>query len=335
MATHRIKIVVNKKKVLIQTAKKEIATLLVGRKDEKACIRSESLIREDFTIEALEILEMLCDLCHERIKYISSNEDCPVDIKQGVCSLIYAANKVDIVELREVKSQFSWKYGSKFIKAAEENEEQVVNERIVQKLSVAPPSAFMVQGYLIDLSKEYDLGWEPKEVLNDPSPMQPPDGYSVPMAPGSGLDGVYKRSEAEVREEIEQLTMKAHELADQLPASHTTEAPPSEANAPPNPPTVSKDSSSNVSPSKANDEKSSPVVPTAFPVIPTVPPSTISSVPSTSGPATFTTGSKNAKSNGDGNGEDNDEDDGPDGGTTSGGTPSLEELEARFAALRR
>ena len=164
MATHRIKISVNKKKIQMQTAKKEIATMLAEGKDEKASIRAESLIREDFTIEALEILDMLCDLCHERIKYISSNENCPADMKQAVCTLIYAASRIDVQELGEVKSQFSWKYGSKFIKAAEENVEQSVNERIVKKLSVVPPSAYMVQGYLINLSKEYELGWKPKVV---------------------------------------------------------------------------------------------------------------------------------------------------------------------------
>ena len=76
-------------------------------------------VPDTYFSKMLEILEMLCELCHERIKYISSNEQCPLDIKQAVCTLIYAANKVDIVELGEIKSQFSWKYGSKFTKAAE------------------------------------------------------------------------------------------------------------------------------------------------------------------------------------------------------------------------
>ena len=60
--------------------KKEIVTLLTEGKEEKANIRIEGIIREDFTLEALEIVEMLCDLCHERVKYISSNEQCPADI---------------------------------------------------------------------------------------------------------------------------------------------------------------------------------------------------------------------------------------------------------------
>ena len=342
MATHRIKIVINKKKVLIQTAKKEIANLLVEGKEEKACIRAESLIREDFTIEALEILDMLCDLCHERVRYISSNEDCPADIKQAVCSLIYAANKIDVKELGEVKSQFSWKYGSKFIKAAEENEDQVVNERIVKKLSVDPPSAFMVQGYLIDLSQEYELRWTPKTLLEDPnsSPMQPPSGFSIPMAPGSGLDGVYKRSESEVRQEIEQLTIKAHELAEQLPASHTTYVPTTTSD----PATTNTDIK--VPPTSTDKIVQGLTVPNASQS--TSASAQLPTAPTTA--ATFTPNNNNSSKGGDVKNDNDDDDDNSnndgndskhDGssidsssGNGSGAT-TLEDLEARFAALRR
>jgi hypothetical protein len=60
MATHRLQIAGNKKTNLIKTQKKEIAILLAEKppKEEKARIRAEALIREDFTIEAYEILEL-------------------------------------------------------------------------------------------------------------------------------------------------------------------------------------------------------------------------------------------------------------------------------------
>ena len=77
MASQRIKIIVNKAKMKIQRDQREIARLLEDGKEEKARIRVESVIREDFTMEAMEIVEMLCDLLHERLKYISSSDTCP------------------------------------------------------------------------------------------------------------------------------------------------------------------------------------------------------------------------------------------------------------------
>ena len=141
----------------------------------------------------------------------------------------------------------------------------------------------------------------------------------------------YKRSEAEVREEIEQLTMKVHELADQLPASHTTETSSVITDAH-KPPSFSVESSSNISPSKANYEVSIPVAPTA-------PPST--SLPTLPGPSTSATisnvnNSDNEEDEGDNNGRSGGSGD-DSGGSLSGSSTgtTLEDLEARFAALRR
>ena len=94
MASTRIKLVISKKTNSLKMQKKEISVLLATGKEEMARIKVEGIIREDFTIEALEMLEMLCDLVHERVKHISSSEKCPVDILEAVCGLIWSAEKV-------------------------------------------------------------------------------------------------------------------------------------------------------------------------------------------------------------------------------------------------
>ena len=66
MAINRITIIKNKKMNHINITKKSIATLLAEGKEEKCRIRVEGIIREDFIIEAYEILELLCELLAER-----------------------------------------------------------------------------------------------------------------------------------------------------------------------------------------------------------------------------------------------------------------------------
>lgn len=193
MAVQRIQIHNNKKTTAVKIQKKEVAQLLREGKDDKARIRAEHIIREDFNIEGLEILELILELIHERIKQISSAKECPPDLKEAVSSAIWASKVVDIPELKEVSSQLSKKFGSKFAEAASKNENNEVNIRLLQKLSYRPPSKKLVRNYLTEIAKTYEVKWEPSpdDFENEHLPYGSPDCLSVPMAPGSQLAGAY------------------------------------------------------------------------------------------------------------------------------------------------
>lgn len=90
---------------MIKKEKREIATLLSNEKEEKARIKVEHIIRSDFTIEAYEILELLCELLHERMKLLVAEEKCPPDLDEAVCTLIYCANRTECPELTEITKQ--------------------------------------------------------------------------------------------------------------------------------------------------------------------------------------------------------------------------------------
>jgi vacuolar protein sorting-associated protein IST1 len=83
-------------------------------------------------------IDLVVDIFHDRL------QECPPDLIEGISSIIWATNRVEIEELQEVRNQFKLKYGSDFIKNADENAGGVVNARLLQKLSVQPPSAFLV-----------------------------------------------------------------------------------------------------------------------------------------------------------------------------------------------
>jgi vacuolar protein sorting-associated protein IST1 len=147
MANHRLQIATNKKSALMKQQKREIAKLLAEEplpKEEKARIRAEALIRDDNTIEAYEILQLECELIHERIKLLNSTKHCPADMASCIATLIYASDRVDIIELTEIRKQFRAKYGKDFEQAALANTNGILNERVVAKLSVHPPTAILV-----------------------------------------------------------------------------------------------------------------------------------------------------------------------------------------------
>jgi len=180
----------NKKSALMKQNMREISQLLAKNKEESARIKSEALIRDDGTIEAYEILQLSCDLLFERIKLISTSSKCPEDLKSTIATLIWASNRVDIKELGEIREQFRKKFGKQFDADAFENKNNMCNERIVAKLSVQPPTAFLVQTYLEQIADQFQVDWKPANRLKADEmaePMAAPVGYSVKIAPGSGL----------------------------------------------------------------------------------------------------------------------------------------------------
>ncbi|GAX19068.1 hypothetical protein FisN_8Hh294 [Fistulifera solaris] len=192
MAVGRIQIASNKKAALQKQNLREVAKMLAEDppKEEKARIRAEALIRDDYLIEAYEILQLNCELLYERMKLIEYSKDCPNDLVTVVSTIIWASHRVDIPELVLIRKQFKAKYGKEFEERALQNAGNVLNQRVVHKLSVEPPAAALVQIYLERICEQHEVDWSPKLKLTAAQlsqPMAAPFGYSVGIAQGTGL----------------------------------------------------------------------------------------------------------------------------------------------------
>lgn len=195
MACGRIRIASNKKSALLKQSMREVALLLAEDppKEEKARIRAEALIRDDHMIEAYEILELQCELLHERVKLVEYSKTCPQDLIPVVSTLMWASHRVEIKELALIRKQFTAKYGKKFEENAMKNVDGCLNERVVAKLSIEPPAAFLVQTYLEKICQQHEVDWTPAMKLTSADmiqPMAPPTGSSVYVGQGTGLGPV-------------------------------------------------------------------------------------------------------------------------------------------------
>lgn len=183
----------NKKSALLKQNMREIAILLAEEppKEEKARIKVESLIRDDYMIEAYDILSLNCELLSERIKLLQLTKGCPPDLIGCISTLMYAAPRVDgIPEMATIRNQFISKYGKQFDDNAMSNKGGVLNERVVTKLSIQPPAAYLVQTYLEQIADKFEVNWSTNYKLSADQmgePMAPPTGYSVPIGNGTGL----------------------------------------------------------------------------------------------------------------------------------------------------
>lgn len=173
LAVTRLGLQKTKKENMTKNLKREIADLLRVGKVESARIKVESVIREDFIVEAYEILELFCQLILSRLGVIQVAKECPADLKEAVCTLIYAAPRAEVKELQVIRQQLFYKFGKEFANEAIMNKDNCVNARVIHKLAVQTPENYMVYNYLNEVAKSYGVDWQSDIVAPEPSSQSP------------------------------------------------------------------------------------------------------------------------------------------------------------------
>ncbi|VDL61746.1 unnamed protein product [Hymenolepis diminuta] len=199
----RMKNLYSKKNELNVRARRELAEYLRNKKIDRARIRVEQIVREDYLLEVLEIIELYCELLITRMGLITSTVECDPGLREAVATLIWCAPRLsyDCQELNVLKDQFMVKYGKEFCQACLSNANHDVNPKVMQKLNVKAPPANLCEAYLVEIAKSYDVEFTPDTNLlcNQPKLVdlgEPPelpnynffdDGFlnPTPMGPGA------------------------------------------------------------------------------------------------------------------------------------------------------
>lgn len=168
LVINRLKLLEKKKTELAAKARKEIADYISAGKDDRARIRVEHIVREDYLVEAMELLEMYCDLLLARFGLIQTQKELDSGLEEPIATLIWATPRLqaDVQELKHVADQFSSKYGKEFAQSCRTNELNNVNEKVMHKLGVQAPPKILIERYMIEIAKTYNVPFEP-----DPSVM--------------------------------------------------------------------------------------------------------------------------------------------------------------------
>jgi vacuolar protein sorting-associated protein IST1 len=173
LAANRLKLLQKKKTEQALKARTEIAEFISNNKEDRARIRVESIIREDFVVEAYELLEMYCELLLARFGIIQQMKEVDDGIAEAVSSLLWVAPRIghEVNEFKVINDQLQQKYGKQYAEAARMNqlpEPSRVSPKLIQKLSVSAPSKILVEKYLIEIAKSAGIPFTPDEkVLRD------------------------------------------------------------------------------------------------------------------------------------------------------------------------
>ncbi len=150
-----------KDEAISKQQRRAMAQLLEAGKIESARIRVENIIRSDIITELHEILELYCELLLARIGMMEGST-CDPGLEEAVKSIMYAAPRIEVKEVNSVRILLSEKFGKEFAKMAADNSDGMVSEKVVRKLSVTPPAAALVNGYLEEIARTYGVDWPKK-----------------------------------------------------------------------------------------------------------------------------------------------------------------------------
>lgn len=160
---HRLKLVEKKKMELNQKARRTIGEFLNAGKVDRARIRVEQIIREDYIVEAMDLVESYCDFLVSRFGQLKSTETVDEGLATAISSLIWVTPffENDVPELKTISDQLGRKYGKQYLAAAHDNTLKTVNETLIKKMSVQVPPKVLVEKYLVEIAKDQKIDYKP------------------------------------------------------------------------------------------------------------------------------------------------------------------------------
>jgi len=121
---------------VIRNTKEEIINYLNSKDKNSSKEKMKIILKaEDDTI-IYNILEHCLKTLKEKTSLLSENKECPMELKAALNTVIYAAPKYKIKELKDFRNVFKGKYGSKYIDKVDDNEEHLVNEVLIEKFNI-------------------------------------------------------------------------------------------------------------------------------------------------------------------------------------------------------
>ncbi|OAF66445.1 Increased sodium tolerance protein 1 [Intoshia linei] len=148
-----------KKRELSKFNRKEIANLIKDKKYEKARIKVELAISDDYLIECMEMVEVYCETVKARIMNFFNDDIVDEGLLRPLHSIIYSEKylKNCSMELQTIVHVVSKKKGLVFVENARNNRFGYVSPKLVKKLSVKIPPVRLVEGYLLKIAQCFNF----------------------------------------------------------------------------------------------------------------------------------------------------------------------------------
>ncbi|CAL8085457.1 unnamed protein product [Calicophoron daubneyi] len=169
LCNNRLGLLKKKKTEINLKNRREIAELLKDAKTERGRIKTEQIVREDYVVEVMEILQTYCDLLLSRFGIFEAKAEVDPSLEAAIATLIWCVPRLgaEVNELNVIKQQFAAKYTKGYVDSCLENKLKKVNPAVIQKLDIVAPSPSLIEMYMMEIARAYDVTYEPNlELLN-------------------------------------------------------------------------------------------------------------------------------------------------------------------------
>ncbi|TGZ56063.1 hypothetical protein CRM22_010231 [Opisthorchis felineus] len=163
LCVNRMGLLQKKKTEMGMKARREVAELLKQNKIERSRIKTEQIVREDYVVEALEILQTYCELLLARFGIFEVSKEVDPCLEEAIASIIWCCPRLSsqVNELPVIREQFAGKYSKEYVEACLENKLRKVSPMVMQKLEIIQPPPSLVEMYMIEIAKAYGVEYEP------------------------------------------------------------------------------------------------------------------------------------------------------------------------------
>lgn len=172
---------------MAKQARRDISVLIEKGKLETARIKTEGIISEDIHLELLELMELYAETLLARFALLDLfTREPDVSILPALCAIIHAAPRTELKELHVLREMLMAKFGREFAQDVMDNKDGCVPERVMSKLIVETPDAKLVDLYILEICKAYDVP------------------FSSPLLPETKVKEVEEANEAEEQADLDQ-----------------------------------------------------------------------------------------------------------------------------------
>lgn len=172
MLINRLNLLTSKKSNLAKAEKRKVAMLLRDDKEHNARILVEQIIREDYTLEAYDVIKQYTEMLIARFNVVVTEQELKPEVADAVCALVYSGWLMgsEIDELKALFMLFTAKYGKVYTQEVLDNKDKYINARLLKILSSTQvPDASVIDAYLTEIAKTYGVEYIPRP----PSAVQP------------------------------------------------------------------------------------------------------------------------------------------------------------------
>lgn len=158
LTIQRCKMLQEKKEAMAKQSRRDISSLVEKGKLETARIKTEGIISEDIHLELLELMELYSETLLARFALLDlPTREPDVSLLPALAAIIHAAPRTELKELHVLREMLMAKFGREFAQDVMDNRDGCVPERVMGKLGVETPDAKLVDLYIWEICKAYDV----------------------------------------------------------------------------------------------------------------------------------------------------------------------------------